>query len=458
MLNLFDIVRLYEGQNAGGSTKKTPESTTQEKQLIGRGVRYFPFEFENKIKNKRKFDKNLNYEMRILEELFYYTYDEGSRYISHLKAELKKDGFIRNDKVLKTFALKKEFKEGDFYKNTQLFYNEKIENPNRKKKNLEHIKKDFSFEYKIYGWEEKENSNVLDEKLENERTVAKEKTFRSIPIKIKDIEKHIFQKAIHIKAKQEGSLLQFEKLKKELQIKTMDDLQSNILKDFEIKIVANTNYENIANKEKLNIALKFLEKFFTELKNHIHPKIGGDFQAGSFEKFFGNPKMKTIEALDENVEKEILENDWYVLNGFAGTSEEKALVDFIKNSMGNLKEKYNAIYLLRNEEQYKIYNFKDGQGFAPDFLLFLKSKEKQNVKSVKTECYYQIFIEPKGATLLEYDNWKEKFLEEIREKYGFDKVIKAENPNYRLIGLPFFNQESKTKFETEFEKLTKEGL
>ena len=34
VLNLFDIVRLYSGQNTGGSTKKTPEATTKEKQLI----------------------------------------------------------------------------------------------------------------------------------------------------------------------------------------------------------------------------------------------------------------------------------------------------------------------------------------------------------------------------------------------------------------------------------------
>ena len=76
VLNLFDIVRLYQGQNTGGSTKKTPQSTTKEKQLIGRGVRYFPFSYNDKIKNRRKFDEDLKNELRILEELYYYTYDE----------------------------------------------------------------------------------------------------------------------------------------------------------------------------------------------------------------------------------------------------------------------------------------------------------------------------------------------------------------------------------------------
>lgn len=38
----------------------------------------------------------------MLEELFYYTYDEESRYITDLKNELKKDGYIteNGEKIL----------------------------------------------------------------------------------------------------------------------------------------------------------------------------------------------------------------------------------------------------------------------------------------------------------------------------------------------------------------------
>ena len=43
VLNLFDIVRLYEGQNSGGSNKTFGSTTIAEAQLIGRGARYFPF-------------------------------------------------------------------------------------------------------------------------------------------------------------------------------------------------------------------------------------------------------------------------------------------------------------------------------------------------------------------------------------------------------------------------------
>ena len=449
VLNLFDIVRLYQGQNTGGSTKKTPEATIKEKQLIGRGVRYFPFSYKDKIKNKRKFDDDLKNELRILEELFYYTYDEESRYISHLKDELRKDGYIRDDKVIKTFKLKKEFQESDFYKNVKVWYNKQIPNPNRRKKTLDDIKKDFFVPYKIKDLEFNEQKIDFDNQEDLQRLNLSEKGLKTINLKFKKIEKHIFRKAINIKAKQENSLFQFEKLKEELDIASIDDLQNDKLADFDVKIIVSKNktYDDIDSKDKLGITLKFLDNIFTELKDKIAPKIGSEFLAGDFRKFFAEPKTKTINEnnLDDNIAKN---NDWYVLDSFVGTSEEKALIEFIKDTIGNLEEKYNEIYLLRNEEVYKIYDFKKGRGFMPDFILFLKSNDKN-------KFYYQIFIEPKGDNLLDNDKWKEEFLEEITQKYGFDKIIEAENSYYKLIGLPFFNEKNNSDFVNNYNKLLK---
>ena len=455
VLNLFDIVRLYQGQNTGGSTKKTPEATTKEKQLIGRGVRYCPFAFNDKIKNKRKFDDDLKHELRVLEELYYYTYDEESRYISHLKEELRKDGYIRDDKVIKTFSLKKDFQDSKFYQETKIWYNKQIDNPNRRKKNLEDIKKNWSFEYKILDFQEKEEKFGFEKKDEKELLNIKPETTQTIPIKFKKIEKHIVQKAINIKAKQENSLFQFEKLKEELEIESIEELQTDKLADFDVKIIVskNTNYDDIDNSDKLGLVIKFLDNIFAELKDKIAPKIGSEFITGDFKKFFAEPKTKTIEADtdSERIAKELETKNWYVLDSFHGTSEEKELIGFIKETIGNLETKYKEIYLLRNEEVYKIFDFEQGRGFQPDFILFLKTKNKKKVGIVETELYYQIFIEPKGNNLLENDKWKEEFLLQITEKYGFEKVIKAENPNYRLIGLPFFNKDHNTNFKKEYE-------
>ena len=85
VLNLYDIVRLYEGRDMDFHNKKAGNSTTSEVQLIGRGVRYYPFSYKDKTKNRRKFDDDLQNELRVLEE-FYFHSDEDHRYISELSA------------------------------------------------------------------------------------------------------------------------------------------------------------------------------------------------------------------------------------------------------------------------------------------------------------------------------------------------------------------------------------
>ena len=165
VLNLFDIVRLYESQNKGGKTKGTPDATIQEKQLIGRGVRYYPFDYKDKIRNKRKFDDDMDHELRILEELNYYTYDEESRYISHLKEELRKDGYIKDNKERKIFRIKDDFKKTPFYKHGKIWLNKQDTNPDRRKRTLENIKRDFYNGYEIRRFGFKENKFGFNKKM-----------------------------------------------------------------------------------------------------------------------------------------------------------------------------------------------------------------------------------------------------------------------------------------------------
>ena len=75
-----------------------------------------------------------------------------------------------------------------------------------------------------------------------------------------------------------------------------------------------------------------------------------------------------------------------------------------------LQTKYDEIYLVRSERAFALYSFDDGQRFEPDFVLFLKNKDKQD------NVTYQVFIEPKGNQLLLLDKRKEDFLQEINNK------------------------------------------
>lgn len=452
VLNLYDIVRLYEGQTSGGKTKKTPDTTIKEIQLIGRGVRYFPFEYNKQIKNKRKFDNDLNNELRVLEELYFYTFDEDSKYISDLKNELKKEGYFEDDKIYREFKIKETFKKTDFYQNTKILINKQIKNPINRKKILTDLSKDFFKEYKISG------KGIVEDGAFNDKlhSVSKESSSETIIIKkIKDFEKYIFRKALNIKMNTDSNRFNFYNLKEVLGIKSIDEIQNeNILGNFEIKlnIPSNLIFDEIDNLKKLNIILIFLEELFNNLESGFSEVIGSEFNDFiTFESLFGEPKTKAIKKdhikySTQIEEKFNLKNeDWYILNSFVGTSEERALIEFIGTTMNKLKSKYEQVFFLRNEEIYKIFDFNTGKGFQPDFLVFLKEKDKN--------YYYQVFIEPKGNQLLQNDSWKNEFLKEITKKYSTNKILKYEEKNYCLIGLPFYNKNDSKEFEAEYNKL-----
>lgn len=456
VLNLYDIVRMYEGQNTGGTNKgKSGSATTSEVQLIGRGVRYNPFKFEDKEINKRKFDNQLNHEMRVLEEFFFHS-DSNEKYISELKNELKREGLLpQNDKILKTYQLKDSFLRDNkaFINGLKLYYNSQEINPNKRKATLEEIRNTFDFSHKIENFRLNETTLKLEE-TEEDITRFKQGTSesKSISLFLKDFELHIIQKAINSLAKKENSIFRFNRLKEELQINSIDQITSNsFLGLFPIKLIVSKleNFESIENKEKLNALIRFFEKVACELQLISNPFIGSQFKAKPFHDMEIWYKEKSIIVEEENtvLENELKDKPWYIYNGFSGTSEERNLVSFLNDTMGNFENKYEKVFLLRNEEVYKIYDFEKGRGFQPDFLLFLKSN--------KEEIYYQVFIEPKGNQFEDAtgnfkegkEGWKETFLEQITEKYNGDKILKKENKNYKLIGLPLYNIKNVKKFK-----------
>ena len=98
--------------------------------------------------------------------------------------------------------------------------------------------------------------------------------------------------------------------------------------------------------------------------------------------------------------------------------------------MDVFKNKYDSIWLVRNELDVHLYAFEDGRKFEPDFILFLKEKNQGICDSI------QIFIEPKGEHLISKDKWKEDFLMSIHEK----AQILLKNGDFTIWGLPFYNE------------------
>ncbi len=451
VLNLFDIVRLYEGQNEGGSNTKTSEATTSEVQLIGRGVRYYPFAFESKPLLKRKFDDDLQHELRVLEE-FYYHSDDEHRYLSQLKNELKNKGYLDERKKIKKYAIKKEIKQTEFYKAIMIWKNTYKPNPDSKKTSLEEIRNSFVFNESVKSFSTEETRVNLDKEEDTARYVVQKDDGKTLGLKLRDFEKHLVRKAINIKAKHDRSLLRFEHLKDELNIESIDDLyKKEFLGDFSINLVVPRSYKELSdvpNRIQLEILLRFFNAVERRLKEISNPYIGEDFFAEKLSSIFDAEQEKlVIEDEDsKQLEKELTQKSWYMLDSFSGTSEERSLVYFLKDTMVNLENKYEQVFLLRNEEVYTIYDFGQGRGFQPDFLLFLKQKEHN--------LYYQVFIEPKGDQFADdnggftggKESWKQEFLDEITKRYGGSKLLEYQNDQYKLIGLPLYNNKRKEDF------------
>ena len=124
VLNLFDIVRLYETRQSGG--KKISSSTVSEAQLIGRGARYCPFQIdEEQEKYKRKYDTDIDNPLRICEELYYHCQND-SRYIGELNNALREIGVDIEKQTVCDYILKEDFKADKLYTEGFVFINDRI--------------------------------------------------------------------------------------------------------------------------------------------------------------------------------------------------------------------------------------------------------------------------------------------------------------------------------------------
>ena len=108
----------------------------------------------------------------------------------------------------------------------------------------------------------------------------------------------------------------------------------------------------------------------------------------------------------------------------------------------SINKKYENIYLIRNERELKIID-KNGRAFEPDFILFCKEKNGE-------ELTYQVFIEPKGSHLLLNDKWKEDFLNLINQE---KKTIKINTDKYRITGVPFYNNGNENEFSKSLDSV-----
>ncbi|MES2446166.1 MAG: DEAD/DEAH box helicase family protein [Bacteroidota bacterium] len=434
VLNLFDIVRLYEGQNSGGTNTTVGATTLSEAQLIGRGARYFPFALEaGQDKFTRKYDDDLSNDLKILEELYYHT-KEDSRYISELKKALIDSGIYEDDDKLETkqLRLKLGFKQTDFYKYGQVVFNKKIEKSFNNVKSFADMgvsKK--NYEHQLSSGFGKMTSAFFEMEMQYEAEVQYQKG-----IKLSEIPFHIVRYALA-----QNPFFYFNKLESCFpNIESLSNfiLNKDYLGDLEITFKGSPKrLETINNNDYLSSIQGLLQAIELEIKSNLTEFEGSDYKKEYIHKVFKDKEIKVYRDSEraDGQESLLLNEPWYVYNANYGTSEEKAFVKMFARRFESLNQKFKNIYLIRNEREIKIID-KLGRAFEPDFILFCKQKDRE-------ELTYQVFIEPKGGHLALFDKWKENFLLDIKDE---NRIIKIDTDKYKITGVPFYNNSNEVEF------------
>lgn len=441
VLNLFDIVRLYETRDSRNN--RPGQTTISEAQLIGRGARYFPFKLDDHQNPfTRKFDNDVGNDLKILEELYYHTRDN-STYISELKRALEGTGIYENEDGtdLVDLMLKTEFKETEFYKTGKVVFNKKtypekhqiIRAKYKTFADLKVVKEGFTHKLASGSGMTQGAFDVLEKQDQTVHLTLE-------TINLSEIQPHVVKYALST-----NPFYQFDSLNKCFAARSVSEFMEDekYLGGLSITFTGTEKrVEQITHHDCLQAVTSLLADIESEIKKGTPEYKVSDPIGVYVHKVFKDKKVR-VPQTDSGGQFNIVGcAKWYAFNDNYGTPEEKAFVRMFAGYFSKMKKKYNDIYLIRNEREVKITN-DDGQTFEPDFLLFCKPVRGKNLT-------YQIFIEPKGEGLVIQDKWKEKFLMEIKANWS---RIEINTGKYQILGLPFYTSVYEARFESAFTKL-----
>ena len=441
VLNLFDIVRLYETRD--GKNGVPGKTTMKEAQLIGRGARYCPFQIDaEQEKFKRKYDSDIDNPLRICEELYYHCWNE-PRYISELHTALREIGIDIENQTVRTYTLKESFKADSLYTDGLVFTNERVEKSRKDVDGLLPSVREHVYSIKFATGSSGEDTifgvgNALAERQ------AETHVYRTTISEIAKINYSIVHKALC-----KYNVFKFNTLKSYFpNLKSTREFITNPNYLGAIKMEITSKYVTPTPNVLFYACNNVLEKV-AESVSAIEVTYSGttEFKPANIRDIFKDKKCNYTVIHDGGVvvsqndmsvpgawKIDLSKENWFAFEDNFGTSEEKAFVAYFKTFVPELQKKYDKVFLLRNERQLHIYSFDDGERFEPDYLLFLHKNNSEGYEQL------QVFIEPKGTHLVENDKWKEDFLLEIEDKAIATKIFVDDN-QYRIWGFHFFNTE-----------------
>ncbi|ENC3390202.1 DEAD/DEAH box helicase family protein [Escherichia coli] len=435
VLNLYDIVRISEQ----ASSSKT--GTDSEAQLIGRGARYYPFVYDREKSFTRRFD-NSTRDLSILEQLHYHTINEPA-YIKMLHASLEQadiDAQHDGSGTIEHARLKEDFKKSAVYRTGKLFFNE-VEDIESSSRTWETYSLETRFDIPYQTASEASLDNLA----------GTECVTKAVPL--------VLDERFYRKAMQRISFYSLDNLQRFFPMLTS-------VRDFirceeylgrlriTVTIPLSLDFSAIPAKEKLRLLETVLLRIADNVRRN-DKKVKGSY------RFISQPVREVIKDYSLYIDQSVIMNQkitaaqtigkkWYVYDNAILNQLEHRLVKTLEKVMPKLRERYDDIYVLRNDEQltrFKLTEFGGVRGFMPDFIMILICKDDNS--------YWQVFLEPKGDDRLQVDEWKENLLRSLNND---KRLILEEDASVRLIGIKFFADSKMDEFIKDLEEKLNDGL
>ncbi|MFL2141924.1 DEAD/DEAH box helicase family protein [Ruoffia sp. FAM 26254] len=338
VLNLFDIVRISEGAT------KTKATTDSEAQLIGRGARYYPFEYKDEDSYTRRFDfGGEKSELRVIESLHYHTINDNA-YIKNLEKSLKSANIqVKEDKYHHLEAkIKPSFKKNPIFKEGKIYINKLIETTAEDYNTLEKYNVSTVFDIPFEMAIEQKYGSKITYKI---ATQTYEVSWK--------VERKYIQKAI-----QRRPFFHYSNLKNYMpSISSMKTFIES--KDFlgdltlYVSLPSETEIKDLDPITKLEMVEKFFESMEKKIRlNYMKNRGTPVFEGVKFSKLINDYQIELnkvnqgISDIDELVQpRNMRDHDWFIYDKAIVNSWENSFINFINDYIKQLKEKYKEVYL-----------------------------------------------------------------------------------------------------------------
>ena len=402
VLNLFDIVRLYDtrvSRSGGGQPAKT---TLSEAQLIGRGARYCPFRIEEgQTADRRKFDDRPEHPLRI-GELLYYHASYNPAYIAGLNRALSHIGMREATETRRLIFMDADFRQSAFYNGSPVFLNRRI--PQKDPAGFSTV-----FSQRLF-------CHTLTADTTGEADLFAGAPVNADPVAAREMTLGDLGPAVLRKAVNRTPFFYFENLSKILPGLTSISTFINsprYLAGVRLRLKGpGERLHRLMAGDALQIARQVLQELAAALREDTSKYAGSTvFEARPLTVALPPPSAPLPTGT------EVPEQPGAVWGELPLSPAVRPFLQTYKRLYPQLRRCGATPFLIANR-RLKLYRFEDGAAFIPDFILFIE----QPRKSVR-----QLFITCRPET----DPRDRKFLSSLRQS------IRKDNKVYHISGLVF---------------------